>query len=58
MLVEIRYGLFMICHEDQAFEIPGGRELAGHQLGRRAETGIQILSLRELLMEISSHNLF
>jgi len=57
-LAEIRYRLFMICHELQAFKICGGRELAGHQLSRRAETAIQILSLQALLMEIGSHNLF
>jgi hypothetical protein len=58
MLAEIRYWLFMICHELQAFEICGGRELAGHRLSRPAETAIQILSLRALLMEIGAHNLF
>jgi hypothetical protein len=57
-LAEIRYPLFMICHELQAFKIRGGQELAGHRLSRRAETAIQILSLRALLMEIGSHNLF
>jgi len=30
-LVEIRYGLFMICYELQAFKIRSGRELAGHR---------------------------
>jgi len=29
-LAEIRYCLFMICHELHAFKICGGRELAGH----------------------------
>jgi len=31
-LAEIRYRLFMICDELQAFKICGGRELAGHRL--------------------------
>jgi hypothetical protein len=57
-LAEIRYPLFMICHELQALKIRGGWELAGHRLSRQAETAIQILSLRALLMEIGSHNLF
>jgi len=57
-LAEIRYPLFMMCHKLQAFKIRGGRELAGLQLSRRAETAIQILSLRALMMEIGSHNLF
>jgi hypothetical protein len=48
----------MICHKLQAFKIRGGRELADHQLSRRAETAIQILFLQALLMEIGSHNLF
>ena len=34
------------------------RELAGHRLSRLAVTGIQILSLRALLMEIGTHNEF
>jgi len=57
-LAEIRYPQFMICHKLQAFKVGGGRELAGHRLSRRAETAIQILSLRALLIEIGSHNLF
>jgi len=57
-LAEIRYRLFIICHNLQAFKICGGRELAGHRLSRCIETGIQILSLQALLMEIGSNNLF
>jgi hypothetical protein len=53
-LVEIRYCLYMICDELQVFKICGGRELAGHRLSRWASTGIQIISLRALLMEIGS----
>jgi len=53
-LVEIRYCMFIICDKLQAFKICGERKLAGHWLSHRAETGIQILSLRGLLMEISS----
>ena len=53
-LAEIRYCLAMICHELQAFKICSGRDLAGHQLSRWAETGIQLLSLRVLLVEIGS----
>jgi len=30
ILAEIRYRLFIICHELQAFKIRGGQELAGH----------------------------
>jgi len=52
MLVEMRYCLFMICHKIQAFKICDGRELAGHRLSHLAETGIQNLSLRALLMEM------
>jgi len=54
MLAEIRYCMFLICHELQALKICGGRELASHQLSRWAETGIQIQSRRALLMEIGS----
>ena len=53
-LAEIRYRLFMICDELQAFMICSGQELAGHRLSLLAETGIQILSLRALLMKIDS----
>ena len=31
-LAEIRYQMFMICHELQAFKTCGGQELAGHRL--------------------------
>ena len=58
MLAEIIYRRFMICHKLQGLKICGRRELASHQLSRCAETTIQILSLRALLMEIGSHNLF
>jgi len=57
-LAEIRYRLLMICHELQAFKIWGWRELAGHRSSCWADTGIHILSLRALLMDIGSHNLF
>jgi len=53
-LAEIRYCLFMICQELQALKICGGWELAGNRFSCRAETGIQILSPRALLMEIVS----
>jgi len=54
MLAEIRYGLFMIYDELQAFKICGGWELAGYRLNVWAETGIQMLSLGALFMEIGS----
>jgi len=51
-LADIKYRLFMICDELQAFKICGGGELACHRLSRWAETGIHILSLPALSMEI------
>jgi hypothetical protein len=53
-LAEIRYCLFMICHELQVLKICGGREPASHRFSHWAETGIQILSRWALLMEIGS----
>ena len=57
-LAEIRYCLFRMCHEHQVFKIYGGWELASHWLSLWVATGIQILCLRALLMDIGSHNLF
>jgi hypothetical protein len=57
-LAEIRYCLFMMCHDLQPSMILSGRELAHHQLSHWAETRILILSLWALLIEIRSHNLF
>ena len=48
----------MICHELQAFKVCTGQVLTGHRSSRLAETSIQILSLRALLIEIGGHNLF
>jgi len=56
MLAHLRYCLFMICHNLQVFKRGGGWEIASHRSSRWAETGIQIPSLRALLMEIGSHN--
>jgi hypothetical protein len=57
-LAEIRYPLVMISHELQEFKLGAGLEVACHQWSPSAETGIQILSLRALVMEIGSYNLF
>jgi hypothetical protein len=53
-----RFCLIMISHELQAFKIYTGWECPGSRLSRRAETGVQILSIQPLFMEIGSHNPF
>jgi hypothetical protein len=57
-LAKIRYCLVMICHELQALMICSGWELASYQLRCWAGSGIQILSLRALLMEIGLDHLY
>jgi hypothetical protein len=57
-LAKIRYSLVMISHELQEFKLGAGLEVACHHWSPSAETAIQILSLRALVMEIGSYNLF